>query len=146
MPTLKDDVAFGTKSEENIIVDLQDLFKTTFERQGGFSIMDYHNPTKTVYVELKTRRLRHDQYETTIVGKNKVDFCRDPNKDYYFVFSFLDGIYYIKYSSSVFSKFQVNNNYFRGERDDCKNVRQTVVYIPYTALTKYERSQLISAI
>lgn len=100
--------------------------------------MDYTNLGRTIYVELKTRRIKHDQYPTAIIGLNKLKWCqRDPTKEYYFVFCYTDGLYYIKYDDTVFNEFERNLEYYRGERDDCINTAQSIVYIPSDLLQKF---------
>ena len=99
--------------------------------------MDYTNETNTTYVELKTRRIRHDAYHTALIGANKIAFCSDPLKTYFFVFCYLDGIYYIKYDAAVFATFERSDNYYRGARPDCSNSVQSVVYIPINRLKAF---------
>ena len=139
MPTQAADLAFGTSNETNVLETLQTFFQQTLQRQGGYSVMDYTNPTRTLFVELKTRRIRHNQYPTAIIGRNKVQFCNDPNKEYYFVFCYTDGLYYIKYEKDLFDSFEVSD-YTRGERTDCENRVQEVVYIPHEHLTRFPDS------
>ena len=126
----KSDIVFGEKSEVSLMSRVEGLVGQPLARQGGFNIMDYTNANKTVYVELKTRRIRHNAYPTAIIGKNKVDFCSDPSKEYYFVFSYLDGVFYIKFDSDLFASFETQREFLRGERDDCVNRPQFVVLVP----------------
>ena len=137
MATQFADLAFGTSNEDKIKSQIERIAGTPLIKQGGYSIMDYTNEAKTVYVELKTRRIRHDDYITAIIGANKVEFCSDPTKNYYFVFCYSDGIYYIKYNESLFNTFQRSDHYYRGERSDCMNSVQSVYYIPIEGLTKF---------
>lgn len=130
LPSQKSDIVFGEKSEVSLLSRVEGLVGQPLARQGGFNIMDYTNANKTVYVELKTRRIRHDAYPTAIIGKNKVDFCSDPSKDYYFVFSYLDGVFYIKFDADLFASFETQREFLRGERDDCVNRPQFVVMVP----------------
>ena len=136
-PTKANDLKFGTGNEIPVLDKLQNFFDTKLERQGGYAVMDYVNGDKTIYVELKTRRIRHDTYATGMVGLNKVEFCNDTNKEYYFCFCYTDGLYYIKYDKEVFDKFERNMEYYRGERADCVNKAQSIVYIPIELLTKF---------
>ena len=138
MATQSADLAFGTRNEDVIKNQIENIVGTPLIKQGGYSIMDYTNDIKTIYVELKTRRINHDSYPTAIIGANKVEFCSDPSKNYYFVFCYSDGIYYIKYNDSLFNTFQRSDHYYRGERSDCFNSVQSVYYIPIEALTQYK--------
>jgi len=141
MASRREDITYGTQSEEVVLSKLNSFFKKDLQLQGGFSVMDYCDKAKTTYFELKTRRLMRNQYPTTIIGANKIEFCKNENTDYYFVFSFLDGIYYIKYNKELFDTFERDDNYYRGRRTDCANVRQHIVHIPVSRLTKLETSE-----
>lgn len=135
MATQVADLAFGTRSEDLIKNQIECIVKTPLTKLGGYSIMDYSNETNTLYVELKTRRIRHDAYATALIGANKIAFCNDPSKEYYFVFCYSDGIYYIKYDKKLFDTFERRDDYYRGERSDCYNPVQSVVYIPISKLS-----------
>jgi hypothetical protein len=131
------DRAFGAEGELNVGESLNRQFNTTLERRGGFYTFDYGGtlPTgRTIELELKTRRIRHDQYPTTMVGRNKIEYCSNANTDYYFVFNFSDGIYYIKYDKALFASFECRNDFVRSQRSDCPNPVQSVVYIPNNLL------------
>jgi hypothetical protein len=131
------DRAFGAMGETQASGILNSAFNTTLERRGGFHTFDYGGtlPTgRTIELELKTRRIRHDQYPTTMVGRNKIEYCTNPNTDYYFVFNFSDGMYYIKYDSVLFATFECRNDFVRSQRSDCYNPVQSVVYIPNNLL------------
>jgi hypothetical protein len=130
------DLRFGIKSEMSLRENIEKIVGDSLTINGGMSVFDYSNKTNTVYAELKTRRITHDRYDTAIIGKNKIDYCK-PGVDYYFVFSYVDGLYYIKYDKALFDTFEVNDNYVRGERADCYNPVQTVVMIPTRLLVKY---------
>jgi hypothetical protein len=132
-----DDVAMGENSENRNFLTLQRYLSTTLEHNGTYAVMDFSNPNKTVYVELKTRRIRHDQYPTALIGKNKIDFCSDPTKSYYFVYSYVDGLYAIKYSKALFDTFETAV-YKRNDRPDAPAVENIVVYIPHEHLAKIE--------
>lgn len=84
----------------------------------------------TIYAELKSRRIKHDEYDTAIIGLNKIEACTNPDVDYYFVYSYLDGIYYIKYDKTLFSTFVVDTSYQRSDRVGCSNRPSAVVYVP----------------
>ena len=138
MPSLASDLAFGTKSEISNTELLQDYLETTLERRGGYYVMDYVNPSKTIYVELKTRRIRHDQYDTALIGLNKVMACQNPDIKYYFAYCYLDGLYVIQYDKELFDTFEIQKDYLRGAREGIVDIAQSVVHIPTNLLTKIE--------
>jgi len=137
MPTLRDDLSFGLSSETNNRAVIEQFLDVTLEKTDSYSVMDWADNNKTVYVELKTRRIRHDTYPTAIIGANKVAFCSDPNKEYYFCYSYLDGLYYIKYDAEVFAQFERDDNYERGFRPDASNISSKVVFIPVNLLNRF---------
>jgi len=134
-PTLRNDLTFGLASETQNIRWIQNFLGTTLEKTSTYSVMDWTSTDNTIYVELKTRRIKHDAYPTAIIGQNKVAFCSDPNKKYYFCYSYLDGLYYIKYDADVFANFERNNDYHRSYRPDTSNNASGVIFIPVNLLT-----------
>jgi hypothetical protein len=133
--TQADDLKYGMSMERRTKSRIEQLVGEEIILGGGYNTFDYHNKTKTVYVELKSRRICHDDYPTAIIGKNKVDFCTDPSKEYYFVYNYNDGIYYIKYDKELFDTFEVKRDYIRGDRIGCPGRANDVVYIPVSHLT-----------
>lgn len=69
---------------------------------------------KIVYIELKTRTISKDQYDTTILAKNKIDFFNDipkKNKIFYAIFGFITDIkemeyFFIKYDKDLFNTYK----------------------------------------
>ena len=135
MRTQRADIEMGELSETMLIPKIEELVGEAVARQGGFNIMDYTNASKTIYAELKTRNIPSTRYATAMVGKNKVEFCNDPTKNYYFVFCYTDGVFYIKYDKDLFATFREENDFVRGERADCINRPQRIVHIPRERLT-----------
>ena len=135
----KNDIAFGTNSELMNHEMLQMFLDTTLERKGGYAVFDFENPNKTIFVELKSRRIKHDTYDTAIIGLNKVAFSDNiPDAEFWFAFCYLDGLYIIKYDKEVFDTLEVRHDYIRGARNDATNKPASVVFIPITLLTKVE--------
>jgi len=135
MPTLKGDLEFGTKNEEVIHSTLENVFKKSLVRRGGYSTFDYDDGG-TFYVELKTRRINHNAYPTSLIGANKVAIAaNNPTKKYWFCFSYQDGLYGIEYNKELFNTFD-HSTYMRGARDDCANNVQHCYFIPIEKLQK----------
>ena len=137
-PTQKNDIAFGTNSELNNLDILQTFLDTQLERKGGYAVFDFENPTKTIFVELKSRRIKHDTYDTAIIGFNKVAFANhfDDGTQFWFAFCYTDGVFVVKYNKEQFDKYEVRDNYVRGARNDTTNKPQKIVLIPITDLTE----------
>ena len=134
MRTQRDDLLFGGASEQKNITILSTFFGTLLNKTKANAIFDFADEGNTIYVELKTRRVNHDQYHTAIIGKNKIDYCSNPNIRYYFVYQYNDGLYYIQYDKDLFETFDVETEYYRSRRADCPNRAQTIVHIPHTLL------------
>lgn len=78
--------------------------------------------------ELKSRRVNHNKYDTTMIPVMK---C---NKKTYLLFLFTDGLYYIKYKEDKFNKYE--KKMFVKNRDDKKDVKKEYYYIPISDLKK----------
>jgi hypothetical protein len=136
-PTQAHDIQFGTASEITNHQLLEAYLNKTLNRKGGYAVFDFEDPSRTCYVELKTRRIAHDKYPTAMIGLNKIAFCvSEPDIEYWFVFCYTDGLYTIKYDREIFNTFEVSHSFRRGERADCPTANQSVVYIPVELLQK----------
>lgn len=133
----REDLEYGHTSEANVHPQLEALVSRPLQRTSHFHIFDYTDDGNTVYLELKSRRVPHNRYPTALVGKNKVDGCKDTTKDYYFCFQYEDGLYFIKYEPSLFDTFRVENDYYRSPRYGTVNRPQTLVHIPVERLTLF---------
>jgi len=136
MPSQSADLSFGIASEKTVMTTLGQFLGVELNRNHEYATMDFSNEAKTVNVELKTRRVRHDTYPTALIGLNKIKFCDNPKVEYYFAYSYLDGLFCIKYDKELFDGFETNTNFLRGERDDCINHTQAVMYIPTNLLKR----------
>jgi hypothetical protein len=143
--SVKNDLAFGEQSEMNNLEVLQTYLDTTLDRKGGYATFDFENPTKTIFVELKSRRINHDSYDTAIIGLNKIAFCDHiEGVQYWLAFCYLDGIWVVKYEKELFDTFEVRHDYVRGARNDSSNQPSSIVMIPIQHLTKVNLSDLMN--
>jgi hypothetical protein len=131
-----DDVQMGLANEDRCLPILETHFKTTFHHNRRYTVFDYKNENEDIWVELKSRRVPYARYPTTIITRNKLNFCLDASKSYYIVYQFEDGLYYIKYNKELFDTFQSDNAYRRSPRFGIRNNVQQVVFIPIGELTK----------
>jgi hypothetical protein len=139
----KNDIAFGTASEMTNHDLLQLYLDTKLERKGGYAVFDFESPNKTIFVELKSRRIKHNTYTTAIIGLNKIAFSDHiPDAEFWFAFCYSDGLYVIKYDKEVFDTLEVCHDYVRGPRNDTHNHPQSVVFIPIELLTKVDEESL----
>ena len=132
------DLQFGHTHEISQKSNIELLVGEPVDYKGGFNLFDYRNKAQTIFVELKSRRIRHDDYDTAIIGMNKVEFCSDPTKSYWFCYNYLDGLYYIKYDKALFDTFESNMSFTRGDRLNCPGIPNHVLYIPVRLLKKFE--------
>ena len=136
MATYANDYVFGRASEDANRTVLENHLSTTLYSQARHDLFDYVDNNSTVYVELKTRRIPHNQYATAIIGENKVNACTDPEKQYWFAYRYTDGLYIIKYNKTLFDTFERNEEFVRGRRPDSTNNASRVVMIPTSLLTR----------
>ena len=93
VPTLASDLAYGTSNERTHKQTLEEFFKKSLTHRGGYSTFDYDDGA-TLFVELKSRRIRHDKYPTAIIGANKVATAREQSKTQRFNVFYLHLSYY----------------------------------------------------
>lgn len=136
--TFASDYSFGTTNELPVLPILETFFKTPLKRRGGMSSFDYDNadsnPSTVMCIELKTRRIKHDKYPTTIIGANKVAVAAaNPDRVYWFCYKYEDGIWGIQYDKTLFGTFE-HSDYSRGSRSDFHNQPQECYFIPIKKL------------
>lgn len=133
--TLESDIEYGKRREKECLQPIIDYFNFQDLKQTKkeFSLYDYY--CLGVRIELKSRRVNKTRFETTFIGKNKVDYAYKNRKDIksYFVFDFLDGLYYIKYKSDLFKTFTVS---IQGRTDRGKDELKEYYEIPVDLLKK----------
>jgi hypothetical protein len=127
MYRLKQDLKFGKEKELEVLEILEEYFKDDIVLiNQKYCTYDYKG-IKNIY-ELKSRRCLYNTYETTIIGRDKI------KENMIFIFSFIDGIYYIKYNELKFDKYEYKlfKRYDRGTIDKEKDY----LFIPIKDLIK----------
>jgi len=131
MSEKNNDIFYGLDQEKKTLEILKLYFKDeNIIKNNRFSIIDFESDSKLI--ELKSRRVKYNQYLTTIVGLNKIEQFKKSNKKCYFIFNFIDGLYYIEYSSN-FDKYLIKNEYII--RDGIKEYKKNC-HIPINDLKK----------
>ena len=107
---------FGDINETSFYNILKQNGIVNIKRTDKYCYYDYKIKlgNKIIYIELKTRKIRKEQYDTTILALNKVNFFIDipkRNKLFYAVFGFITETnnmeyYYIKYDEDLFNSYQ----------------------------------------
>ena len=103
---LQEELKKGSVEEERLKVIIEKKFKVSLKKLDQFNPMDF--VCDKFFVEIKSRRNKHDAYPTTIIGKNKIDYAKkylfsfnqfsweeDKFKVLY-VFAFTDGDWFIE--------------------------------------------------
>lgn len=135
------DLVFGKLKEIEIKEILEGYFNTTLQTTSKYNLIDFQNDD--MYIELKSRRNTYSQYNTTIIGSNKIEYAKSLNKKKcYFVFCFIDGLYYIEYSN-IFDSFDLCEEYIL--RDNKKEMKINY-HIPICLLKKIDVTVSIQSI
>jgi hypothetical protein len=127
------DYKFGTSKEFELLPIIKTYFNddNIVQSTNKYSSYDFKSLSKRF--ELKSRNNEKDKYSTTMIGLNKITKCDKFEGDYYFLFCFTDGLFYIKYDKDIFEHFEVKT----GGRYDRGRVEQNqYIYIPVDYLTK----------
>jgi len=141
--SFKSDYAFGKIKEEENKEKLEKQFGVKLTTpEDKFSLFDFISEDGKVYVELKSRKFKHDEYSTALVGANKVDFIEDKEGvEAYFCFCYTDGLYYVKYDKKEFDKLNVRD-FVRRDRSDYDDMPKPHYFIWNTMLKKIEDSDV----
>ncbi len=125
--TYHQDYKYGITKENELFNTLKDKFDKDLEKaKNRYNLFDF--TSDKTEVELKSRRVKHDQYVDTMIGINKVYYAREnKDKDFIFCFNFTDGLYYFKHNND----YEYNIR-FGGHPED----RKTYAFIPVKDLLK----------
>ena len=134
------DLVFGKLKENEIKEILEQYFNTTLQTTSKYNLIDFQN--EDLYIELKSRRNTYSKFDSTIIGKNKIDYAKSLNKKVIFVFNFIDGLYYIEYSP-LFDSFDLCEQYIL--RDNKKELK-TNYHIPINLLKRINVTVSIQSI
>jgi hypothetical protein len=133
------DLKLGLDSEMKNKTTLETFFGCGLKKTGKYDAMDWVDEANTVFIEMKTRRINHNAYPTALIGKNKVDFCEKSKATCYFVYVYLDGMFYIKYNKELFDTFECSD-FQRGWREGGIPPTQLYYFIPYGHLSPISSS------
>jgi hypothetical protein len=126
------DYKFGSISENKNLPILAEFFKQSLIKDNyKFGTLDYYNEDKSLYIELKTRRISKTAYSTTVLSAKKIERMKtedNANRKCIFVFEYTDGLFYIEYSDELFSTFRVGEELLK------RGYKEKVYYIPIKEL------------
>lgn len=131
--TLQSDLLMGKKNEKKLLAYLNNLPENENKQyqvfKNCYSTFDFIN--EDIVAELKSRRIRCNQYHDTMVGNNKMKVC-DPSHNantglkYVFYFLFTDGLFRWDYGDS---NYQVRPFFHKD-----KQYWEDYAYIPTASL------------
>lgn len=101
---VQSDYSFGIAKEPEIIEKLSTHFNENISK-CSYQYSYYDAESETTKYEIKSRRNRVGDYPTTIIA---VDKTKTTGR-LVFVFHFLDGLYYVVYEATQFSKYEIRN-------------------------------------
>ena len=121
--------------KENEICDVLGKYLNVYWSQSKdrYDLLDRHDWDKKIHLEIKSRRVRMNQYNSTMVGMNKINYARllyEAGHTIYFVFVFTDGAYYWKFNNNGVDFYTAMGG--RGDRGATE--RKLYAYIPISNL------------
>ena len=130
------DLILGKKTEKEILPIIRDYFNcnVVMDEDNEFDTIDFKD--EFTLIELKCRRINHNQYSTCLIGLNKYRYFRE-NKDKkcYIVYKYNDGLFYIRVKRKYFKNFETKiQNTWR----DGKCESSEVILIPIEYLKKID--------
>jgi hypothetical protein len=124
------DLLYGKKSECEIIKVLQAQYENVKQTKQNHP---FDFIAENTYFELKSRRCNHDTYPDTMIGFNKIQYARQyPDKNYVFLFKFIDGLYKHHFIPEKQYTLRQGGRYDRGQPE----IKQ-YAYIPISDLTLF---------
>ena len=127
------DLSFGFKSESDIHEILEEYFgtlKNTEDITEYGRHFEFDKVNDEFFIEVKTRRINHNQYDSLFFGKNK--FLKgnqlleeNPNVRIFYLWRCHDGIFGWEHDSSEYKiKIQGRCDRGRAEYTECIDVKQ----------------------
>tara|TARA_Y100000592_G_scaffold98134_1_gene170450 strand:- start:1358 stop:1837 length:480 start_codon:yes stop_codon:yes gene_type:complete len=127
------DLSYGFKSEDIIHKELEEIFGTLFRtslnpEMGKYYEYDKYN--ENYFIEIKTRRIKHDKYNSLFFGKNKLIkgdelLKRAPHLRIFYLWRCTDGIYGWEHRSSEYEVLRKGrNDRGKDEYDECIDIKQ----------------------
>lgn len=124
----------GDCGEKNTLPIIEQYFNVQLTKTDKNHVMDFRDNYGTYY-EVKTRNNNYNKYPTTMVGYNKIQFAERVCRPVYFIFNFLDGVYYYEYTIDKLDELEIKRG---GRCDRGKAEYKTYCYIPINKLIKIE--------
>jgi hypothetical protein len=101
------DIEFGRINEQAMLPIINRVFgeehhkeKLPSGEENEYDRHDFWNTARTKKKELKTRRIRHDEFATAVVNHSKI-VNQDPSVEYTYIWKYTDGCYYLPYDADL---------------------------------------------
>lgn len=128
MKTIKSEYEFGNKAE----IELEQLMFDTFgvmRNKDKYAVYDYES--NLALVELKNRRCFSYSFKDLMMNATKCEGALKTDKKVYFVFKFIDGVFYWEFDKKLKLRTDIN-----GRRDRGRDEQKLFYYIPTNLLIK----------
>jgi len=140
-PQQTSDLIFGFKKEKDVLPYFNKKFGCSAVLQKDkWATFDYYDKDNKVYGELKSRRVRKKQYDTIMIGYNKIRKglkLIEEGYKVYLLWCFTDKLCYYELTAE-FNKEWVSFNHL-GRYDRGRNERQDLAFIPVDKLKNIVR-------
>ena len=106
---------YGKQKEKEVFLTLKEKFKNIQETKERYSDWDFIDKEGKILIELKSRRVNSNKFNSTILGSNKIHKgrkCSLEGYKVYYIFNFLDKIlYYRLKNKDIFRESFFNYKY-----------------------------------
>jgi hypothetical protein len=134
------DQEFGKAQEVLIQKKLEEIVGCKL-RQMGNGVLDYINDDAKAYddakviVEVKSRRINHNQYATALLGFNKIEKAKGyKDKEIWFFWNYNDRLTSLKFNEPLFDTYLVDL-YKRGFRVGGNDTEKPTIFVPLKDMT-----------
>ena len=118
----KRDMRLGSQSEKEIHDYLETFFDKLLNTKDNIDMgccYEFDKYNNTYMIEIKTRRIKHDKFESLFFGENKFKkgetlLKANPNLKIYYLWRCTDGVYGWLHNSTPYRRMK------RGRRDRCR--------------------------
>lgn len=102
------DLKYGDMNEITLTPILQKFFEddSLAKVKDPYGVIDFIGDK--VHCELKSRRIKHAQYPTCLIGCSKIAKFKLRENNCFIVYKYLDGLFYIKFDKDLFENFVVD--------------------------------------
>ena len=125
------DFNFGVENEKKLLETLSKKHNN-LTLTSKYCLYDFMNDT--TLIELKSRRIKHNDYNSSMIQYKKIEYFLKSPKKCYCYFSYLDGLYYFEVNKENVDKCRIG---FGGRSDRGKKEIYKMLYIPIELLIKH---------